>query len=85
MSLQSTLPNKPQKPDFMGQLVWVFLRNDMGLPVSTKAECGVVVDIDDDRDMFKTIYVVQVGDNYYNVWEEDLELVEDWDDEDQTG
>ena len=84
MSLQSTLPNKP-KPDFMGQLVWVFLRNDMGLPVSTKAECGVVVDIDDDRDMFKTIYVVQVGDNYYNVWEEDLELVEDWDDEDQTG
>ncbi len=85
MSLQSTLPNKPKKPDFMGQLVWVFRRDDRGLPLSTKAEPGIVVDIDDDRDMFKTIYVVQVGDNYYNVWEEDLVIMEEWDDEDQTG
>lgn len=85
MSSQDTLPKNKMEPDFMGKLVWVFRRDDKGLPIDTKAECGVVVDIDDDLDMFKTIYVVQVGDNYYNVWEEDLELVEDWNDEDQTG
>ena len=65
----------------VGKLVWVFLRDDVGLPISQKAECGIVIDIDDDKDMLKTIYVVQVGDNYYNVWENDIELVEEWDEE----
>ena len=65
----------------VGKLVWVFLRDDVGLPMSNKAECGIVIDIDDDKDMLKTIYVVQVGDNYYNVWEDDIELVEEWDEE----
>ena len=27
------------------------------------------------------VWVVQVGDNYYRVWEGDMEIVEDWDEE----
>ena len=67
--------------DCIGRLVWVFPRNDVGLPIGNSAVCGLVVDIDDDKDMLNTIYVVQVGDNYYNVWEGDIELVEEWDEE----
>ena len=72
---------------WIGKLVWVFLRDDSGLPISNKAECGVVVDIEAGHRFSSTapVWVVQVGDNYYHVWQGDMEEVEDWDDEDQTG
>ena len=71
---------------WIGKLVWVFLRDDSGLPISNKAECGVVVDTVNLSFSFEgPVWVVQVGDNYYHVWQGDMEEVEDWDDEDQTG
>ena len=64
---------------WIGKLVWVFLRDDAGLPISTKTECGVVVD----SVRLRTIlyWVVQVGDNYFHVWKGDMEEVEEWDEE----
>ena len=71
---------------WIGKLVWVFLRDDSGLPISNKAECGVVVDLTGCRSSVRgPIWVVQVGDNYYHVWQGDMEEVEDWDDEDKEG
>ena len=68
---------------WIGKLVWVFLRDEAGLPISSKAECGVVVDIATGHRFSSTglVWVVQVGDNYYRVWEGDMEIVEDWDEE----
>ena len=81
MSSQDTSPES-----WIGKLVWVFLRDDSGLPISNKAECGVVVDTVNLSFSFEDpVWVVQVGDNYYHVWQGDLEEVEEWDDEDQTG
>ena len=71
---------------WIGKLVWVFLRDDSGLPISNKAECGVVVDTVNLSFSFEgPVWVVQVGDNYYHVWQGDMEEVEDWDDEDKEG
>ena len=71
---------------WIGKLVWVFLRDDSGLPISNKAECGGVVDTVNLSFSFEgPVWVVQVGDNYYHVWQGDMEEVEEWDDEDQTG
>ena len=64
---------------WIGKLVWVFLRDDAGLPISNKAECGIVVDCVRLRTIL--YWVVQVGDNYYQVWKGDMEEVEDWDEE----
>ena len=61
---------------WIGKLVWVFLRDDAGLPISDAAECGIVVDYDG-----FLCWIVQVGDNYYRVWNGDMEIVEDWDEE----
>ena len=68
---------------WIGKLVWVFLRDDSGLPISNKAECGVVIDtVAGHRySLSAPVWVVQVGDNYYRVWEGDMEEVEDWDEE----
>ena len=78
MSSQNTSPES-----WIGKLVWVFLRDDSGLPVSNKAECGVVIDTITGHRFSSTapVWVVQVGDNYYHVWEGDMEIVEDWDEE----
>ena len=67
---------------WIGKLVWVFLRDDSGLPISNKAECGVVVDTVN-LSLYREdpLWVVQVGDNYYHVWQGDMEEVEDWDEE----
>jgi len=74
MSSSNTSPES-----WIGKLVWVFLRDDAGLPISAKPECGLVVD----SVRLRTIlyWVVQVGDNYYNVWKGDMEEVEKWDEE----
>ena len=82
MSLQSGSPES-----WIGKLVWVFLRDGSGLPISNKAECGVVVDTVVGHRFSSTapVWVVQVGDNYYHVWQGDMEEVEDWDDEDKEG
>ena len=65
---------------WIGKLVWVFLRDDSGLPISSKAECGVVVDTVNLSFSFEgPVWVVQVGDNYYHVWQGDMEEVEEWD------
>ena len=68
---------------WIGKLVWVFLRDDAGLPISSKAECGVVIDTVTGHRYSSSapVWVVQVGDNYYRVWEGDMEIVEDWDEE----
>ena len=68
---------------WIGKLVWVFLRDDAGLPISSKAECGVVIDTDTGHRFSSTgpVWVVQVGDNYYRVWDGDMEEVEDGDEE----
>ena len=69
---------------WIGKLVWVFLRDGAGLPISNKAECGVVVDLVHLRKGITVqgnVWVVHVGDNYYHVWEGDMEIVEDWDEE----
>ena len=65
---------------WIGKLVWVFLRDEAGLPISLRAECGVVIDagLGQGGD---NVWIVQVGDNYYEVWEDDMELVEEWDEE----
>ena len=80
MSSSSTSPES-----WIGKLVWAFLRDDAGLPASNKAECGVVIDLVRSRKgLFLprgNVWVVQVGDNYYNVWEGDMEEVEVWDEE----
>ena len=79
MSSSNTSPES-----WIGKLVWVFLRDDAGLPISNKAECGVVVDLVHLRKgiiLRGNVWVVQVGDNYYHVWEGDMEEVEDWDEE----
>ena len=68
-------------PDvWVGKLVWVFLRDEAGLPISLRAECGVVIDAGLGQGE-ENVWIVQVGDNYYEVWEDDMELVEDWDEE----
>ena len=68
---------------WIGKLVWVFLRDDAGLPISDKAECGVVIDMATEHKIspIGPVWVVQVGDNYYRVWEGDMEEVEEWDEE----
>lgn len=73
MSSSNILPDV-----WVGKLVWVFLRDEAGLPISLRAECGVVIDagLGQGGD---NVWVVQVGDNYYEVWEDDMEEVEDWD------
>ena len=77
------MPSSSISPEsWIGKLVWVFLRDDAGLPISTKAECGVVVDTVNLNYSFDgPVWVVQVGDNYYHVWQGDMELVEEWDEE----
>ena len=74
MNLQSGSPES-----WIGKLVWVFLRDDAGLPISSKAECGIVVDFVHLRTI--KFWVVQVGDNYYRVWQGDMEEVEEWSEE----
>ena len=76
MSSSSTSPES-----WIGKLVWVFLRDEAGLPISLRAECGVVVDTVNSLSFDGPVWVVQVGDNYYHVWEGDMEEVEDWDEE----
>jgi len=76
MSSSSSSPES-----WIGKLVWVFLRDDTGLPISNKAECGVVVDTVNINYRGGPVWVVQVGDNYYHVWQGDMEEVEDWDEE----
>jgi len=80
MSSQSGSPES-----WIGKLVWVFLRDESGLPISDRAECGVVIDtVAGHRySLSAPVWVVQVGDNYYRVWEGDMEEVEDWDEQDQ--
>ena len=75
MSSSSSSPE-----DWVGKLVWVFVRNEVGLPISNKAECGVVIDagLGQGGD---NVWIVQVGNNYYEVWQEDMELMEEWDEE----
>ena len=75
MSSSSSSPES-----WIGKLVWVFLRDEAGLPISLRAECGVVIDagLGQGGD---NVWIVQVGDNYYEVWEDDMELVEEWDEE----
>ena len=74
----SSLDTSPES--WLGKLVWVFLRDDAGLPISNKAECGVVIDTVTGHKFspIGPVWVVQVGDNYYSVWEGDMEEVEDW-------
>ena len=75
MSSSNTSPES-----WIGKLVWVFLRDDAGLPISDAAECGIVVDLTGSRSSSRgPIWIVQVGDNYYHVWQGDMEPVEDWD------
>ena len=76
MSSQNISPES-----WIGKLVWVFLRDDAGLPISNKAECGVVVDLVNLHWNEGPVWVVQVADNYYHVWQGDMEPVEDWDEE----
>jgi len=77
MSSSSSSPES-----WIGKLVWVFLRDASGLPISNKAECGIVVDkVNLNFDYDGPVWVVQVGDNYYHVWEGDMEVVEEWDEE----
>ena len=74
MNSQNTSPDQ-----WLGKLVWIFLRDDSGLPISNKAECGIVVDLTGSRSSSRgPIWIVQVGDNYYRVWEGDMEIVEEW-------
>ena len=65
---------------WVGKLVWVFLRDDVGLPISVKAECGVVIDAGVGQGG-ENPWIVQVGDNYYEVYDGDMELVEEWSEE----
>ena len=76
MSSSNTSPES-----WIGKLVWVFLRDDAGLPISNKAECGVVVDLVNLHWGEGPVWVVQVADNYYHVWQGDMLEVEDWDEE----
>ena len=76
MSSSSSSPE-----DWVGKLVWVFLRDEAGLPISLRAECGVVIDAGLGQGG-ENVWIVQVGDNYYEVWEDDMEVVEEWSDED---
>ena len=78
MSSSNTSPES-----WIGKLVWVFLRDDAGLPISSKAECGVVIDTDTGHRFSSTgpVWVVQVGDNYYRGWDVDMEEVDDWDED----
>ena len=75
MSSSSSSPES-----WIGKLVWVFLRDDVGLPISVKAECGVVIDAGIGQGG-ENPWIVQVGDNYYEVYDGDMELVEDWSEE----
>ena len=76
------MSSSSSSPDgWVGKLVWVFVRNEVGLPISNKAECGVVIDAGLGQGG-ENVWIVQVGDNYYEVWEDDMEVVEEWSDED---
>ena len=68
---------------WIGKLVWVFPRDEAGLPISLRAECGIVVDIDTGHRFSDEahVWIVQVGDNYYRVWDGDIEEVEEWSEE----
>ncbi len=74
MSSQSGSPES-----WIGKLVWIFLRDNQGLPTSNAAQCGVVVDREGVNIFRVPLWVVQVGDKYYSVPEVDMEEVEDWD------
>ena len=78
MSSQNISPES-----WIGKLVWVFLRDDSGLPISTKAECGIVIDTEVGHKFSPSAptWIVQVEDNYYRVWDGDMELVEEWDED----
>ena len=65
---------------WIGKLVWYFARNDMGLPISNKAICGIVIDVYTSQTE-REVYVILSGSDRYEAWEEDIELVEDWDEE----
>lgn len=65
---------------WIGKLVWYFARNDMGLPISNKAICGIVIDVYTSQTE-REVYVILSGSDRYEAWEGDIELVEDWDEE----
>lgn len=68
MPLQNTLIDK-----WLGKLVWVFPRNEEGLPMGNSAIHGIVIDKDDEA-----VYIVlSKGDRWY-ACVHDMELVEDW-------
>ena len=71
MSLQSG-----SHDDWIGQLVWFFPRNEVGLPIGNSAICGIVIDRED-----KGVYVVLHGEERIIAWEADMEPVEVWDEE----
>jgi len=76
MSSSNTSPES-----WIGKLVWVFLRDNQGLHRIGEAKCGIVVDSCGVNICRIPLWIVQVGDNYYNVPEMDIEIVEDWDEE----
>ena len=63
---------------WIGKLVWVFLRDDSGLPTFSPAKCGIVVDSEGVNSFRVPIWIVQVGDIYYSVPQTDMEEVDDW-------
>jgi len=65
---------------WVGKLVWYFARNDVGLPISNKAICGIVIDVYKGWTE-REVYVILSGSDRYEAWEEDIEMVEDWDEE----
>ena len=68
------MPSPNTSPSFwIGQLVWFFPRNEIGLPIGNCALCGIVIDVVSDG-----VYLIMHEGERITAWEADMELVEEW-------
>ena len=71
MSSSNTSPDP-----WLGKLVWIIPRNEVGLPMGNSAMHGIVISKDDEA-----VYIVlSEGDRWY-ACVHDMELVENWDED----
>lgn len=62
---------------WLGKLVWFFPRDNQGLPTGHKALCGIVID-----KVQNGWYLIMKGNEIHDAWVADMELMEEWDEQD---
>lgn len=72
MGFQNLFPD-----DWIGKMVWVFQSESHNDSSNNYAICGMVIDVGEVRGS----YIVLDSTGTHTVWDMDIELMEDWDEE----